>query len=85
MKISVDKNDLFNLINGLAVPEGPFIHQERIKTIDSKLYQFCGTGHNPDWEWNKDELLKLTEDELYCFYQMLIKKDNTNEITVFNF
>lgn len=35
------------------------------------LARFTGNQHNPEWQWNRDTLTFLSEDQLYDMYRSL--------------
>lgn len=47
------------IIGGIEIPMGGF---------SNILTPFCGNQWNEDWKWDRDELNKMTLDELINFY-----------------
>lgn len=61
MKIAVTTEDLVNMVKGVS-PDYDLFENEIVKR--------CGNynGSYGTWSWNEDELLKLSEEQLYGLY-----------------
>lgn len=57
IKVTLSHNDLVNLLCGRPGPCG-----------DCQYSRFIGNQWNPDWEWDRDALRKLSEVELAKMY-----------------
>jgi hypothetical protein len=57
MELDLKHNDLVNLVCGRFCPQH-----------DTLFTKFVGNQWNPEWDWNRNKLSQLSEEELYQFY-----------------
>jgi len=72
MKVELDRNGLLSLVNGTEPGYGAFEHP---------LIKKVGTYHGgmcDSWDWDSEELDKVTDEELYEIYN--ICQDQTIDI-----
>ena len=60
----LSKTDLVNLVTSVQ----PDSIQECCKLTDKGLMYFSGDQHNENWNWEKNELMKLSESKLTKMY-----------------
>ena len=63
MKVDLDKKALVDLVNGTS---------PNYDLFDNPLIKLCGTfnGSYGTWSWNKDNLEKCSEEQLYDLYKL---------------
>lgn len=66
MKVELNKNDLVNLVLGVYYPK----YSKFDKLVELKLGNYLG-GFEDSWLWDKKELEKLSEEDLYKIYKWL--------------
>lgn len=60
-EITLDRDDLYNLLDGIGVPHGGI----------EGLSVFSGNQWNEGWEWDRRALQGLTDPMLWIMYQKL--------------
>jgi len=65
MNIDLDRKDILNLLKGIGVPPGP-------SKFDN-LITFTGNQHNESWKWEKEQLDRMSKNELIILYQKVKK------------
>lgn len=67
MNVDLSKEDLVSLVMG----KQPETMDKCHRFTGKGLMDFTGNQWNESWEWNKKELVKLSEQELYDLYKSL--------------